>query len=395
MSEIKRLTLVSDPTNEFPNNANNSFKVRLPERLLLPGTGWHAALMSLTVPDQGQSNAVIAADPHTKVLKFKMTYMVRKWVDTGNPASTGYRRVETKTVDCEVELEEIMNSHQIVSTGSMFWQRVMQEVNNKIMHNTMKEQIYRLIQNPDEKSIVSAKKNAIPRLSWKRGALVIQALSAKDLLKVDKSVITDLFINLAIALKFGLILEKTGQNNTVTYEIGPNLQYTLPTSTYGSSTKPNGAQYRRPYDWEGEQYMGINPILVFGNTGSVTNNDPFHVVTHSGVKFVQLSLMVEWRLNNLDASFEKIVGTRKRTVMVYSDLVESTVVGSGKYPLLREVQLLRTGDGESTAEPLHHQWIKVRGQQMDILEVEIASTHGPLAILPPGKTLVTIGLKQL
>ena len=114
MSEIKRLTLVSDPTNEFPNNANNSFKVRLPERLVLPGTGWHASLMSLTVPDQGQSNAVIAADPHTKVLKFKMTYVVRKFV------LDSYRRVETKTVDCEVELEEIMNANQIVATGSMF-----------------------------------------------------------------------------------------------------------------------------------------------------------------------------------------------------------------------------------------------------------------------------------
>ena len=141
--------------------------------------------------------------------------------------------------------------------------------------------------------------------------------------------------------------------------------------------------------------MGVNPILVFGSTGSVTNNDPFHVVTHSGVKFVQLSLMVEWRLNNLDASFEKIVGTSKRTVMVYSDIVESTVVGSGKFPLLREVQLLRTGEGESTAEPLHHQWIKVRGNQLERVEVEIASTSGPLTILPTGKTLVTIGLRRL
>ena len=112
-------------------------------------------------------------------------------------------------------------------------------------------------------------------------------------------------------------------------------------------------------------------------------------------KRLHLSRMVEWQFNNLNASFEKVVGTSKRTVMVYSDLVESTVVGSGKFPLLREVQLLRTGDGESTAEPLHHQWIKVRGNQLEILEVEIASTSGPLAILPPGKTLVTIGLKQL
>ena len=39
MSEIKRLTLISDPTDEFPKNVNNSFKVRLPERLSLPGEG--------------------------------------------------------------------------------------------------------------------------------------------------------------------------------------------------------------------------------------------------------------------------------------------------------------------------------------------------------------------
>lgn len=37
----------------------------------------------------------------------------------------------------------------------------------------------------------------------------------------------------------------------------------------------------------------------------------------------------------------------------------------------------------------------VRGNQLDIIEVEIATPNGPLAILPPGKTIVTIGLKQL
>ena len=79
MSEIKRLTLISDPTDEFPKNTNNSFKVRLPERLNLPGEGWHTSLMSLTVPDKGQSNAIIATDPHTKVVKFSLTYLTRKW----------------------------------------------------------------------------------------------------------------------------------------------------------------------------------------------------------------------------------------------------------------------------------------------------------------------------
>ena len=388
MSKIQRLTLISDPTDEFPKNVNNSFKVRLPERLNLPGEGWHTSLMSLTVPDKGQSNAVIATDPHTKVLKFKMTYVVRKF-QLGT-----YRRVETKTVDCALELEEIMNATQGVTTGSMFWKRAMQEVHNKIMHNVMNEQMQRLILEPDQKPIVSAKQNAVPRLTWKKGAMVINAIPEADLIKADKSAITDIFINLAIALKFGLVVEKTSQNRTW-YELGPNMQYTLPAITYDSTTQPAGNSFRTAYNWEGKQYTGVNPTLLFGNIVSSITNDPLQVRTHDGVKFLQLSLMVQWQLNNLDASFEKIIGTTRRTMMVYSDIVESTVMGSGKFPLLREVQIMRTGDGESTAEPLHHQWIKVRGNQLDIIEVEIANTDGTLAVLPPGKTIVTIGLKQL
>ena len=388
MSKIQRLTLISDPTNEFPKNANNSFKVRLPERLNLPGEGWHTSLMSLTVPDKGQSNAVIATDPHTKVLKFKMTYVVRKF------QSGTYRRVETKTVDCALELEEIMNANQGVTTGSMFWKRAMQEVHNKIMHNVMNEQMQRLVLEPDEKPIVSAKQNAVPRLTWKKGALILHAIPEADLIKTDKSAITDIFINLAIALKFGLVVEKTSQNRTW-YELGPNMQYTLPDVTYDSTTQPAGNSFRTAYNWEGKQYTGINPTLLFGDIVSSIVNDPLQVRTHDGVKFLQLSLLMQWQLNNLDASFEKIIGTTRRTMMVYSDIVESTVMGSGKFPLLREVQIMRTGDGESTAEPLHHQWIKVRGNQLDIIEVEIANTDGTLAVLPPGKTIVTIGLKQL
>jgi len=139
--------------------------------------------------------------------------------------------------------------------------------------------------------------------------------------------------------------------------------------------------------WNGEHYAGTQPTDL---TREVM--DQIYQVKN---KRLHLFRMVEWQFNNLDSSFEKLVGTSKRTVMVYSDVVESTVVGSGKFPLLREVQLLRTGEGESTVEPLHHQWVKVRSNQLEIVEVEIADTSGPLAILPPGKTTVTIGLKQL
>ena len=70
--------------------------------------------------------------------------------------------MEIKTVDCALELEEIMNANQIVATGSQFWKRVMQEVHNKIMHNVMNEQMQRLVKEPDERPIVTAKQNAMP-----------------------------------------------------------------------------------------------------------------------------------------------------------------------------------------------------------------------------------------
>ena len=154
MSEIRRLTLISDPTDEFPKNANNSFKVRLPERLSLPGRGggWHAELMSLTVPDQGKSNAVIATDPHTQVVKFEMTLLKCKW-------STGVNRfVHFDSNSYTIELEEIMNAQESGTSGNMFWQRVMQEVHNKIMQNAMDTQKNYMLEEPDTRPIVSVKK---------------------------------------------------------------------------------------------------------------------------------------------------------------------------------------------------------------------------------------------
>ena len=379
MSEIKRLTLISDPTDEFPNNANNSFKVRLPERLNLPGEGWHASLMSLTVPDQGQSNAVIAADPHTEVVKFSITYLTRLYM------SGSYRRVSFKTKEYTVELEAIMSAKQSVTTGNEFWKRVMQEVHNKTMRALMHEQDTAKTFDADERPLVSVKKNWMPMMTWKGDALVLHAVPKGDVLKSDKTTTTTtLSLDLGVAERFDFIEQPKG---VVGHVLGPNLQFTCPTVTYTDQTLPSGSSFRTQYNWSGEHYVGTQPT----DLTSDVMDQMFEVKN----KRLHLSRMVEWQFNNLDVSFEKMVGTSKRTVMVYSDVVESTVVGSGKFPLLREVQLLRTGDGESTAEPLHHQWIKVRGNQLDIIEVEIANTSGPLTILPPGKTIVTIGLKQL
>ena len=292
MSEIKRLTLVSDPTNEFPNNANNSFKVGLPERLVLPGAGWHASLMSLTVPDQGQSNAVIATDPHTQVVTFSVTYVTRKFI-TGQ-----YRRVSFLTKEYHVELEEIMSAKQSVTSGNLFWQRVMQAVYNKSMQQLMVEQKNAWTTMRDERPWVTLKKNWMPMMTWKDDALILQAVSERDLFNGNKSKATSTFsLDLGVAETFGFVEPKKGVTG---YVLGPNLQFTLPSVTFDSSTKPTDIRNRSDYFWEGEQFSGMQPSDVFrGVTDQV-----FQVKN----KRLHLSRMVEWQLNNLNASFEKIVG---------------------------------------------------------------------------------------
>lgn len=57
-----RITLISDPTDEYPHNQNNNFKVRLSVRLNLEGSNRQASLWSLSVADQGHSSTVISSN---------------------------------------------------------------------------------------------------------------------------------------------------------------------------------------------------------------------------------------------------------------------------------------------------------------------------------------------
>lgn len=48
----------------------------------------------------------------------------------------------------------------------------------------------------------------------------------------------------------------------------------------------------------------------------------------AGGLFVRLTRFVQWRFLNLNAIFNAYVGAEKQTLMVYCDVIESTVVGA-------------------------------------------------------------------
>ena len=82
---------------------------------------------------------------------------------------------------------------------------------------------------------------------------------------------------------------------------------------------------------------------------------------------------------------------------MYSDVGSSTMVGDKIVDLLREVQYDRTTKGQVYFEPQHIQYIPVRREVMDIIEVQVADTVGTgddLAKFGPGHTLVTLHFKQ-
>ena len=160
----------------------------------------------------------------------------------------------------------------------------------------------------------------------------MHAVPEEQLLNFSKTkALTTFSIDLGVAEKFGLIELPQGRKGSVVgpqgvngYKLGPNLQFTLPSVTYDNQTPLNGPSIQRDMNWNGEHYAGIQPTDV---TREVT--DQVFQVKNSQL---HLSGLVEWQFNNLNAPFEKLVGTSKRTVMVYSDVAESTVVGSGKIP---------------------------------------------------------------
>ena len=127
MSNIQCLTLISDQTEEFPKNANNSFKVRLPERLSLQGDQWYATLMFSTVPEQGQSTGVIATDPHTNVTEFRLQDIQRgqsladTWSNRGEQLK---RRLKRKAP----ALAWKVGKHQAKRTAKNTYKRATQRV---------------------------------------------------------------------------------------------------------------------------------------------------------------------------------------------------------------------------------------------------------------------------
>ena len=105
------------------------------------------------------------------------------------------------------------------------------------------------------------------------------------------------------AEKFGLLIKD--KNNQ--YQLGPNLDFVLPTTTYTTSTPPVGRNEN--YQWLGEHFVSITPA-------DLEVNSLFKVKQENGQSYLFLTRTVDWHFQNLNALFNTHVGTVKQAVMI-------------------------------------------------------------------------------
>ena len=166
----------------------------------------------------------------------------------------------------------------------------------------------------------------------------------------------------------GLVKKKDGA-----WILGPNLTYLLHGEwdiklSNGSTNKVKGLHQETTAL---SKVSGAHSPMILVNDG-----------------WLELTLTVDWKFQNLRQTFSDAVGTSSRTLMVYSDVLRSNLVGDTKHPLLREVVYKRDGSGSIYFEPLHVQWLPIRRPFLDVIEVQVTETNGKLVKFGPGKTVI-------
>jgi len=285
---MNRIVLVSYPTKEFPNNTPSAFKVRLPLPLELKGEGWKVGPASVSTSDAGLDLSRLADDLKNYVLMVSVN-LVTSLTDV----NSWHRQLSPVTV------EDITQDPSIVDGVSLM--KALIFITQKYDFMKVQTQTKRLYQ-----------KYRI-QYKWEGEELVILALNYNDIVLVSSS--TDYAwvewkVHINMALKMKWLVKKKDKS----YMIGPYLRHE---PVYKSSS--DGSYYKPAENTE----LGSHDLWKIEDS------------------HLRLSLCVNWRFINLNVAFREVVGEPARTFMVYSDVVDSNIIGGQMHAVMREDEYRR------------------------------------------------------
>lgn len=332
------MTLISDPSPEFPNNTNASFKVRLQTPLDVRNPKWEVALVSLSIPNRGVDMKDLgytsSADVVLKVIMFV-------WDRLG-----GNERI-TVTVQAGDLFENI---HHVVTSGIELWVRLSNVLHDKIEY-------------------------AMTELAKKYTRWYQCFEDERPTIEVDPI------------------------KQTVKIVMHPNTRYGPIMSLDEKFAKAYGMVH---FDEAANKFLrnpdvlraSLPPFVDKGRTVFRQGDTSGQSFMNYRRPFIELSGAVNWSVYNIDRQFKEISSTNARSILVYSDIVQSTVMGPQRHHLLRELFIPHEEhDERQMVEPVHYQWVPIARMRTEIVEVELADLNGQLLKLPRGKTVVTLSVR--
>ena len=370
---MKRITFISDPTQEYPNNTNTKFKVRLPLPLQLEGQ-WDASLWSLSVPDEPLPNKTLFADIDSTIVDFKFT-MYR--LSGYSNANKKWESITLIPKTSTFRIRDVLNETTPALTGVDFWKHCIRQMEETVIEALLEAQNTRTF---FPVAIPNAWK---PTFQWDGEDLVLEAVTTDVMTPGNNSVPFSWFaMSESLAFAFGFL------------KIEPLLKVKM--------LGENVSGYYPLYEEKGtkiaDALLTADPALK-GPTRAVqlTPDVDSTAPKTAGYKLengkVYFSRALEWQFRRLNESFDKL-HNRKEVVMVYTDLVQSTTVGNGRFPLLRKLSVDRQGSGRVTVEPFHREWVPLQTNWIESVEIQLSTPGGELTHLSPGKTLITVGLQR-
>ena len=143
--------------------------------------------------------------------------------------------------------------------------------------------------------------------------------------------------------------------------------------------------------------IGPNIRMTFRDADFVELKDAIeldhpHGLTNSRNRQLKLKGNVNWNLYGMRSGwFEREFVPFNRTLRVFSNANASSMIGNQVTDVLREVNL----SGANQGEPKHRQYLKVRQQEFEIIELAIDDLSGRHPKLGQGTTSVVLHFRQI
>ena len=354
MAEM-RMTVISDTTQEFPDNTNVDFKVRLAEPIHLKAEErWQAALVSMSTQNRPNTPLDRLGLRQSDTL---FVYGIRVANDKFSPSDPLHI---SDIQEARVTVGEVFGDSINSVTGVEFWSRI----SDYCLHY----QSWEILQN--------SKRNKHWAKSFENEMVVTSVDPSRDQFHVQSTLSTaspaTFGVNLVVAKYFGLVEESRAGG----YNLGRNARYAChPTYANGRSAR----HLHYPLESDMRAFSSAMTVKQLSN----------------GEDVAFFSRFMAWTFRNLNVSFDDVTRRYKtQLAMVYCDVVESSLVGNQKHALLRELMLKDSGGQRQFVEPVHYQWLSVRNNVIEVVHVQVSDADGKLLALPSGKTMVTVTLKR-